>query len=731
MRPGWVRIGVTANPQSGVYVTAFKNASTGDFAIVAINQNGSGTAQTVNLSGFTAPSVVPWVTSASLNLAAQSSVTISGGAFSYTLPADSVTTFAGTMSSGAGTFYICDNTGAPCNAADTNAGTSKTATWLHDPMMANCTGVCDAHTIVPGDQFIHIGGGVWHAGNSAAVPYTGINPTCGYNGTVSAAICMAGLHGTSSNPIYYGVDLTWFEGGGGHWTRPIITGDNPLTPHPTVFGDFVASCAYQVGTWNNVLIDESSSYITIDNIEFTGLCQPLHTGTPAGGGWAGHDYYINEGAAQNNIYEHLYFHGWTHLQFNCTTVSGNPSGNCFNLRAFNGSNASPGSQYIQDVVDGADSDPAGLTVMYDGGYNVSQSVFRYTAQIIPGPIHIWHDNLFTNIYGPGDGQAHGNLFEDLGEATGTNAVYNNVFQHVCLAGTCPSGLVGIWLTPPTGTSLYFFNNLVFDSNIGTSNYFNVGANDRNIGPHIVFNNTFEQPNATYTIISCSFAGFTFPLTLVNNHYITDNASPYASSCAGQETAPPLTEIAMTHSAATGYGYTGAQTYAFSPITSGLPTVGTGTNKQSFCTALASAGLSDAATACQSATSYACVYSTLTHSVTCPNLTPTARPASAPWDKGTYQFQSVTPPPPTVPTGRLPGTLVINQKGPSITGPGLGLPQFTVGVPFKLTYTATSCHANPCVWSITGTLPPGCTFSGGIISCVPTTAGTYNYVVAVQ
>jgi glucuronoarabinoxylan endo-1,4-beta-xylanase len=40
IRPGWQRFSATANPTSGVYVTAYKDPATGEFAVVAIN-NGS------------------------------------------------------------------------------------------------------------------------------------------------------------------------------------------------------------------------------------------------------------------------------------------------------------------------------------------------------------------------------------------------------------------------------------------------------------------------------------------------------------------------------------------------------------------------------------------------------------------------------------------------------------------------------------------------------------------
>lgn len=94
VRPGWVRIDATHTPVSGVLISAYKNSSTGDFAIVATNQNDSSVSQQFNLSLFSATTVTPWVTSASLNLAQQSNVT-AGSSFTYRLPAQSVTTFVG------------------------------------------------------------------------------------------------------------------------------------------------------------------------------------------------------------------------------------------------------------------------------------------------------------------------------------------------------------------------------------------------------------------------------------------------------------------------------------------------------------------------------------------------------------------------------------------------------------------------------------------------------------
>ena len=93
VRPGWYRIGTTDG--NGILISAYKDPSTGQFAVVAINTNASSTSATMNLVGFSATSVTPWITSSSLSLAQQSAVAVAGSSFTYTLPAQSVTTFVG------------------------------------------------------------------------------------------------------------------------------------------------------------------------------------------------------------------------------------------------------------------------------------------------------------------------------------------------------------------------------------------------------------------------------------------------------------------------------------------------------------------------------------------------------------------------------------------------------------------------------------------------------------
>ena len=96
IRPGYVRIDTTLNPTAGVYISAYKLAATGEFAMVVINTNASITSQRFDLNAMTTTTVTPWLTDASNSLVQQADAPVSGGVFTYNLPASSVVTFIGT-----------------------------------------------------------------------------------------------------------------------------------------------------------------------------------------------------------------------------------------------------------------------------------------------------------------------------------------------------------------------------------------------------------------------------------------------------------------------------------------------------------------------------------------------------------------------------------------------------------------------------------------------------------
>ena len=95
IRPGSVRVSADYNPAASVYVTAYKKDAT--LVIVAVNQGTSPVDQVFALQGAVASSVTPWTTSATQDMEMQSAVPVTGGSFTATLPADSITTFVGDL----------------------------------------------------------------------------------------------------------------------------------------------------------------------------------------------------------------------------------------------------------------------------------------------------------------------------------------------------------------------------------------------------------------------------------------------------------------------------------------------------------------------------------------------------------------------------------------------------------------------------------------------------------
>ncbi len=96
VRPGYYRIDVSGTAPAGVSVIAFQDPASANVAIVAINTNTSATTLPLFVAGTQWPAqVVPWVTSNTDSLAAQPAIAVSGGNFSASLAAQSVTTFVG------------------------------------------------------------------------------------------------------------------------------------------------------------------------------------------------------------------------------------------------------------------------------------------------------------------------------------------------------------------------------------------------------------------------------------------------------------------------------------------------------------------------------------------------------------------------------------------------------------------------------------------------------------
>jgi glucuronoarabinoxylan endo-1,4-beta-xylanase len=99
IRPGYYRIDATYQPQTGVYVVAFKGAS--NTVIVAVNNNTTAISQTFTISNeSTNLSLTKYVTSSTKSVNAEGTVAYANSSFTDNLDAQSISTYVSSVISG-------------------------------------------------------------------------------------------------------------------------------------------------------------------------------------------------------------------------------------------------------------------------------------------------------------------------------------------------------------------------------------------------------------------------------------------------------------------------------------------------------------------------------------------------------------------------------------------------------------------------------------------------------
>ena len=96
VRPGWHRVNATASPATNVYLSAFKDPTGGQIAVVAINTATSQASLPLSIDAGKFGTLTLYRTSASENLANVGTLT-GGATVTATLPASSVTTLVGAI----------------------------------------------------------------------------------------------------------------------------------------------------------------------------------------------------------------------------------------------------------------------------------------------------------------------------------------------------------------------------------------------------------------------------------------------------------------------------------------------------------------------------------------------------------------------------------------------------------------------------------------------------------
>src|SRR5208282_1653636 len=417
--------------------------------------------------------------------------------------------------------------------ADTNTGADETHPWAHAPGMPTCTSNCAAHTKAPGDGYILKGGDTWHAANFPWV---------------------MNVSGTAANPIYVGVDITWFSGGS--WTRPIWNADNNTGG--------VGAAMFEM---------LFSAYSIVDNFEVLGLnFQGTSTSTTCSAVF--HSY------SANDIIQNFYYHGITYTQPWANT---NGPSSCGFLEAVN--NGLTTARYnIMDMSDSGGA--ANAVVTFAGVLAVAYGNYIKNGWSgLDGCGDNWHDNVVDGMGIPVDAAVpaasfHQNAFKHLSSCTTPSALdYNNIVKNQVSWGG-GGGAVKFWWNGGGTATTYAFNNLMFNNVLGNDT--NVGSQahvSQDNGTLYLFNNTFECGNDS-ALGSCFVGSNGQPstssmvLNLINDHWITTAVSSgthtgvggVISQCVATWTCQETDSLYQTvaQAAAGSQGYTSTSPFAFQP-----------------------------------------------------------------------------------------------------------------------------------------------------------------------
>jgi len=475
--------------------------------------------------------------------------------------------FSGAFGFAQHTYYISKSSGSDSNTA--TQAQSKSTPWAHLPGMPSCTANCASYTPVAGDRFILRGGDSWLASD------LGINWQWA---------------GTSTNPIYVGIDQTYYAGSS--WSRPVFNCQN------------TGCAANQYGN----IIWIAANYVSFDNIEFTGYQQQNSGGENLVAVYANYD-----------TVENFYVHGWSR-------TSGSSAYNSYVLTNNWSGGGGIGTVFQGNVIDGSDSPNQDFMGGILHGDMVYNNVVRYVYNGMNGVFNNIHGNLVEYNYTASSGD-HCNMIFPQDVFTGNTLwVYNNVIRHggyTCAGST----LFTMGNSSCTTCTAYVYNNVLYDNEGDFDKGITIGSHT-STGTYYVYNNTVDTPGGY-----CMGNGESPPRSTTyyaNTHCISPNPICWNTGTTCNNNGGNLSE---TETQANNAGYTSSETYAYSPISSSSPTVGIGNNYTSMCSGNLAALCSD--------TSYP-TYDTTHHVVVMRTVNP--RPSSGAWNAGAYEYAGSGDPP---------------------------------------------------------------------------------------
>ncbi len=411
-------------------------------------------------------------------------------------------------------FYIDFSRGA-----DNNTGTDKNTPWKHAPGMTDCSDLCKAVVLQPGDSVIFKGGVTW---DHTCFPFTIRTP---------------GLN--DSRRIYYGVDQTWFSGS--TWTRPIFDEEDNI---PTGY--------------SMVVFGPTAAWLTLDNIEIKNF-RIENSSDPLGRSMIQFQYGATNITVTNSL-----IHSWT------ATVGGCDSGCDDQTGAVTG--LGPMTNTVLDHV----------TIYNDkGNKNIGACSFN-VAVVQYSTLHdctqgtfggvIVHDCQIYNIRQSGDASAHENALQT---SSGRAQIYNNVVHDV-FHGTCVYPVLG----PDSGT-VNVFNNVVWNcvpTPFGPDSE-RIGSATVDVN---IYNNT-AKGGSVFSAGPRAGNNPIRVLTIRNNHWISDLSNPLYVVNGAAMTITQSNNIVMTTAVATRQGYTVENRFAPTNITNSTVDTGSSEAARLFST----------------------------------------------------------------------------------------------------------------------------------------------------
>jgi hypothetical protein len=631
VRPGWLRVSATANPQSGVYITAFKHPTNGQFVVVAINQNGSGTSQTISgLTGVT--TLTPYVTNSTFNLAAQSAVSVSSGSVTYTLPADSVTTFSGGIPTGPYNVYFSQSgaggtTGADCADALPASYFNNSANWSSTPTSPQLGPGVTAHACGTFTGSANAGGILAVQGNGASgSPVTIVFES---GAQITAPYCNWEANGTGclfisspSNPHSYitldgGVNhpcgWTWASGSEGSCNGSIVntdsgTGLTTNTSTTAIEMENCNTCEVRNLSIANIYVqsggDTNANPQDENCIAFSGTNISIHDNQFHDVGWC--LWYIEKNGDSNLKVYNNDIYNTPHP----TNFSGGSSGTASGAYWY--------SNHFHDFEN----------------WNTSSCTYHVEGFHSDGTGAVF-DNLYiyNNYFGPGSGAC---LFANVFWSAATDMVFNSAaFNNVIFNDNSTANEYGMAITG-AGNALY--NNTLIGQN--TTGAYGINWAGYTGSQALTIKNNAQQGMYTFLLDDDTGSEGT---GITADYNVYSNSSPAHGSCfqafysggtcnwtqylsntinGGQEQHSTNTGLLSGGYCCSGTLNLNATTYV--PNT-GSAVIAAGTNLTSLC----SGGLAPL----------------------CFDALGRARPTTGPWDVGAIQYGGVPVNP--VPTGKLP------------------------------------------------------------------------------